>query len=107
LPSDSANDDIGLTVRPVSSQHSEEITTMMWGNGYGGESSWWMMGGEALVAAMVIAGIVFALLLLARRSEPSPISRGSSARAILEARLARGEIDEQEFQRRSSLLSQT
>jgi uncharacterized membrane protein len=65
-----------------------------------------MMGGEALVAALVTAGIVFAVLLATRRSEPSQISRGTNARAILEARLARGEIDEQEFQRRSSFLSQ-
>jgi putative membrane protein len=80
---------------------------MMWGNGYGGGFSWWMMGGEALAAGLVIAGIVFALLLVTRRAEPSPMSSGNNARAILEARLARGEIDEQEFQRRSSFLSQT
>lgn len=80
---------------------------MMWGNGYGGGFSWWMMGGQALVATLVIAGIVFAVLLVGRRSEPFPMSSGNSARAILEARLARGEIDEQEFQRRSCLLSQT
>lgn len=80
---------------------------MMWGNGYGGGLSWWMMGGEVLVAALVIAGIVFAMLLVSRRAQPSQISSGVSALAILEARLARGEIDEQEFQRRSSFLSQT
>jgi len=79
---------------------------MMWGNDYGG-GSWWMMGGEALVAALVIVGIVFALLLVVRRAEPSQVANGNNARAILEARLARGEIDEQEFQRRSSFLSQT
>ncbi len=80
---------------------------MMWGNGYGGGFSWWMMGGEVLLAALVIAAIAFAVFLVARRADPSPVSSGNSPRAILEARLARGEIDEQEFQRRSCLLSQT
>jgi putative membrane protein len=79
---------------------------MMWGNGYGGGFSWWMMGGEALVATLFIAGIVFAVRLVTRRAEPSQVSSGNNARAILETRLARGEIDEQEFRRRSSVLTQ-
>ncbi len=78
---------------------------MMWGNDYGG-GSWWMMAGEALVAALVMAGIVFAVIWFARQANPAPLSSGNSALAILEGRLARGEIDEQEFQRRSSLLAQ-
>ncbi|MHB8487610.1 MAG: SHOCT domain-containing protein [Candidatus Dormibacteria bacterium] len=80
---------------------------MMWGNGYGGGFNWWMMGGEALVAILVIVGVVFAVVLATRGPRPSQSSPGADARAILEARFARGEIDEQEFQRRSSLLSQT
>jgi putative membrane protein len=78
---------------------------MMWGNGYGGGFNWWMMGGEALVAILVIVGVVFAVLLATRGAAPSQSSSGPDARAMLEARLARGEIDEQEFRRRSSLLS--
>src|ERR1019366_2824885 len=49
----------------------------------------------------------FAVLLATRGAEPSQSSIGAAARAILEARLARGEIDVQEFRRRSSILSQT
>jgi putative membrane protein len=79
---------------------------MMWGNDYGGGFSWWITGGEALVAALVIVGIVFAVLVVTRHAGPAQISDRSNARAILEARFARGEIDEQEFQRRSSFLSQ-
>ncbi len=78
---------------------------MMWGNGYNSGFSWWMMGGEVLVAALVIAGIIFAVMFAVRRPEPASAASGIDARAILEGRLARGEIDEQEFQRRTSLLS--
>ncbi len=76
---------------------------MMWG--YGGYGSiWWMIAVQALIAAVVIAGSAFAVILLARRADPVVPLGANSPRSILEGRLARGEIDEQEFQRRSSLL---
>ena len=76
---------------------------MMWGYGYGDGSMWWMVGIQVLVAAVVIVGIGFAVIAM-RRSD-SFSGRGNSPRAILEGRFARGEIDEQEFQRRTDLLS--
>jgi len=78
---------------------------MMWGYGYG--SMWWMVVVQVLIAAVVIGGIAFAVIVVARRADPSLPPGGSSPRTILERRFARGEIDEQEFQRRSSLLTQT
>ncbi len=76
---------------------------MMWGyGGYG--SMWWMIVVQVLIAAVVIAGIAFAVFALARRADPVASAGPGSPRAILQGRLARGEIDEQEFQRRSSLL---
>jgi putative membrane protein len=74
---------------------------MMWGYGYG--SMWWMVVIQVLIAAAVIGAIAFAVIL-ARRVESSDTGRGSP-RAILEGRFARGEIDEQEYQRRTTLLS--
>jgi hypothetical protein len=53
---------------------------MMWGNGYGGGFSWRMMAGEALVAILVIVGVVFAVLMVTSRAEPSQISSGTNAR---------------------------
>ncbi len=79
---------------------------MMWGIGFGNGAHWWLMAVEALVAVLFVTGVVFAVIAAVRPANESPPS-GTSARSILEGRLARGEIDEQEFQRRSSLLSQT
>jgi putative membrane protein len=74
---------------------------MMWGYGYG--SMWWMVVIQVLIATVIIAVIGF-VVVVARRAQPFP-GDGRTPRAILERRFARGEIDEQEYQRRASLLS--
>ncbi len=77
---------------------------MMWGyGGYG--SMWWMIVIQVLIVAVVIAGIAFGVIVLARRADPVASAGAGGPRAILEGRLARGEIDEQEFQRRATLLA--
>jgi uncharacterized membrane protein len=75
------------------------------GNGYYSRFSLPMMGGEVLVAALLIAGVILAALFAVRRTRPAPVASGTDARAILDGRLACGEIDEQESQCRASLLS--
>jgi hypothetical protein len=55
------------------------------------------------VAALLIAGVSFAATFAVRRAQPAPFASGTDVRAIVEGRLASG--DEQESQRRDSLLS--
>jgi putative membrane protein len=75
---------------------------MMWGYGSGGEFTWWMALVDVLIGALVIAGIIAIVVFMARMgSHPY----GEDARRILEERFARGEIDQEEFQRRSATLS--
>lgn len=76
---------------------------MMWGYG-GGAIAWWMVVVDVLFAALVIAGIV-AVALLVSRELGEKGRNGSNARQILEERFARGEIDEEEFRRKSQSLS--
>jgi putative membrane protein len=72
--------------------------------------SWgWILAMGAFVL-LVIAGIVVALMF-ARRGSGHQIAPGadpagsrSQAHTILEERFARGEIDEDEFRRRSEML---
>lgn len=79
----------------------------MWGNGIGW-GSWVVMSiMMALVWALVIAGIVLAIRYLngprhsAGRSHDHP---NTSAEDLLAERFARGDIDEDEYRRRASLL---
>lgn len=73
---------------------------MMWGGGYG------VFGGLMM---LVFWGVVIALIVLAvhwLRDNRAGGTRGSDALDILRARLAKGEIDEEEFRRRKAVLDE-
>jgi putative membrane protein len=70
---------------------------MMWGSGYG---SWWMG-----LSMMVFWGGVVLLIIWAVRRGSAPAGQSASkAIEILEERLARGEIDLDEFEKRRAAL---
>ncbi len=70
-------------------------------NGY-----WFGCGGLLMVAwwVLVVAGIVWLALTLTRSQSASPDT--SSALRILEERLARGEIDTEEFRTRRAAIEE-
>jgi len=71
-------------------------TTMMWG-----PWGWGMGVGSLLFLALIVVGVV---LLAQRPSGQAPPRGQDSARRILDERLARGEIDEEEYRRRRRTL---
>ena len=74
---------------------------MYWsGMGWGG----WIMMTVTLFAfwALVAAGIV--ALVRSTHSDPAPHDRRKDARQLLDERFARGEIDEDDYNRRRELL---
>ena len=72
---------------------------MMWGYG-SGAAAWWMVV-ESLIWVLVVVAIVVEVIFLMRGG----LGNGSgSARRILEERFARGEIDQDEFNRRVAAL---
>lgn len=79
----------------------------MWGSGMGW-GGWALMSiMMVLVWALVIAGIVLAVRYLSGPRQSVGRSRSSaqtSAEDLLAERFARGEIDEDEYRRRASLL---
>ena len=69
----------------------------MWGGGYG------MMGGGLMM--LLFWGVIIALIFVAVRwYSDKGQQTGSNALKILEERFARGEIDDDEFQRRKAAL---
>jgi putative membrane protein len=77
-------------------------------DGFGWSWGWMLVMGAVMF--MVIVGVVLAVVF-ARRGSADRIAAGadptasrSEASAILEARFARGEIDEDEFRHRSEVL---
>jgi putative membrane protein len=72
---------------------------MMWGYG-GGAELWWMVI-VSLIGVLVVVALAVGGVLLLRGG----VGNGAeSARRILNERFARGEIDEEEFNRRAAAL---
>ena len=74
---------------------------MMWGPDYGA-GGWAMMLGSIIVGVVLIALILLGVTWLIRTQQPG---EGMSALAILDARYARGEIDEADYKQRRQLLA--
>ncbi len=75
----------------------------MYGYGWSGDEDWWIM---AIFMGLFLLGvIIFVVLIVRDTSYRHPkLSQRSSADEILEERFARGEIDEEEFTKRSTAL---
>jgi len=94
---------------------------MLWGDGsgYGYRDGWQMMDGSGTAAAwimmvlvvLVLAGVAGALVIALRRPPGTPtppsVPPENSARRTLDERFTRGEIDEEEYRRRRSILLET
>jgi len=77
---------------------------MYWGGG-GWGAGWWAVMAIAMVIfwAIVVFGIV-ALVRYFGHTHDAPTSEKTDPEAILRTRLARGEIDEEEFRKRLAVL---
>jgi len=65
----------------------------------------WFGGvGMLVLMALVLAALVALVVVLARRG-PQPPGPGDTARRILDERFARGEIDQEEYERRRDALT--
>lgn len=74
--------------------------------GWGG----WLLGSAVMVVfwALVIAGTVLLVrYLMTSRGDAKPVAGSSTAQALLAERYARGEIDDEEYRRRLTLLRQS
>ena len=97
----------GVSPSNADSMHKGN-TGMMWGTNYG-TGGWAMMIGSLVVGVIVMAAIVVGVVWLVRpQQSATQVGRsGPSAHAILDARYARGEIDESELMRgRQALATQ-
>ncbi len=73
-----------------------------WGWGYAmmGGFGWVLMLLVVIVVVVLVAGLLRDVLVGMRGHHSTPMDPGSSARAILDERYARGEIDADEYKRR-------
>jgi putative membrane protein len=67
----------------------------------------WMMASYGLVVLLILVGIVVALVALSRRTGRSGLTATPTATELLAQRYARGEIDDDEYFQRLSVLDST
>ncbi|MBK1670846.1 hypothetical protein CKO28_22780 [Rhodovibrio sodomensis] len=77
---------------------------MMWNGGW----AHWIMGPFMMIlfVGLLVFGVVAVIRWLGPPEQRARHAAGSSARAILEERFARGEIDEKEFSERKRALEE-
>jgi putative membrane protein len=92
---------------------AKDVVAMMWDNGDGrwemhdGNGAGWLM---VILMLVLVVAVVVAVVALMRGVVPTPTGHGvpaqraSDPRAILQERLARGEIDEADFRTRMRAL---
>ena len=81
---------------------------MFWDNGMGLWGMLFMLVGGLLFWGLIITGIVVLVRHLGRTGQPAgPADVGAGAEQLLAQRYARGEIDEDEYTKRLSVLSAT
>lgn len=75
---------------------------MNWGTGMNGWGMLFMTFSTLTIVGLVVGGIVFAVRQTGNRTQSTP--QHADPRGILAERFARGEIDEEEYQRRLGTL---
>ena len=76
-----------------------ETLTVLAGSGFDGPGAWWPI--FPLLWFVLIGGLIFFLI---RRGRPQWRNPGYSGESVLAERYARGEISEQEYRERLSVL---
>jgi putative membrane protein len=76
----------------------------MWGDGDHMDSGWWWVMGVGWLLFLAFIGIIVYLLVRHHTDSAGRAGRASSAEDVLADRLARGEIDEDEYRRRRDAL---
>ena len=75
---------------------------MNWGTGMNGWGMLFITFSTLLIVGLIVGGIVFAVRQTGTRAQPMPPQ--ADPRYILAERYARGEIDDEEYQRRLGTL---
>jgi len=78
---------------------------MYWGNGMSGWGIMLMTVGNLLFWGLVVAGVVLLVRYTGRGGQTGTTNEGPSPQRLLAERFARGEIDEDEYNRRLRVLT--